>query len=351
MQPRVLMLVSRFHPAIGGVESHVRELSKRLQKLNFKITVLTAAHESALTLVEIQDTLRIIRIPFHWKKCLPLVWLWLLRERNSLRGHDIVHIHDVFPPLFWYLPARIFNVKKRVHLTYHGYESDPVPVLLKILRRVMRKVVRFTMCIGYFIPKIYGHDCDSISIGAVDSHKVDSLDSSGAIYVGRLEHDTGLMEYLQAIKILRDEKGITLPLTICGGGSLKDEILRYAERENLDITCIGYVKNPVEIIRNRKMMFAAGYLSILDSLSNGVPVIGLAATPLRQAYLHGVIQAGGVISIQTTAEGVAREIYRLLRSNLLFEQISKKGREFALAMTWDRMTQEYIKLWTKVTYG
>jgi glycosyltransferase involved in cell wall biosynthesis len=103
----------------------------------------------------------------------------------------------------------------------------------------------------------------------------------------------------------------------------------------------------VEIIRKRKIMFAAGYLSILDSLSNGVPVIGFAATPLRQAYLHGVIQAGGVISIQTTAEGVAREINRILRNQLLFEQISKKGREFAIAMTWDRMTQEYIKLWSE----
>ncbi len=78
----------------------------------------------------------------------------------------------------------------------------------------------------------------------------------------------------------------------------------------------------------------------------GVPVIALAQTELKWSYYLSMRDAGGPISIQTTPEGAAREINRLLTNPRFYHYISTKGKKFASILTWERMTLEYLALWT-----
>jgi glycosyltransferase involved in cell wall biosynthesis len=231
-------------------------------------------------------------------------------------------------------------------MTFHGYEQDPVSMLWRVIRHLASKIAKGSLCIGKFIEDVYGIECDRLSIGAVQKMEKQLPESSGLIYVGRVEPDTGIMSYVEALQILRRKYNLTVPLTVCGEGSLSEDIRRIAQHSGLDITLKGLVDNPAEYIDGSLASLSAGYLSILESMMMGVPVIGMARTYLRHRYLLAVRDAGGPISIQTSASGIADEILRLYRDDSLQENLSHRSRRFAEKQSWERLADLYVKMWT-----
>jgi glycosyltransferase involved in cell wall biosynthesis len=266
----------------------------------------------------------------------------MIANRRRFRGFHVVHIHDTF----WYFPLLVMNPATPVYATFHGFERDPVPVIFKLLRKVARRLVRGSICIGHFIPETYGIDCDVILTGATDCVDLAKQPRNGAIFVGRLERDTGLLEYIEAIATLRKTHGIEIPLTLCGKGGLQREASDLAVSKGIAMEQMGLVPNPQTVMNSNQLCLAAGYLSILEAMSLGLPVIGIARSPLKAAYLKGVLKDGGPISIQTTPEGVAREIARIIKDPHLAARISEWGKRFASKMSWGRMTEAYLDLWT-----
>jgi glycosyltransferase involved in cell wall biosynthesis len=218
--------------------------------------------------------------------------------------------------------------------------------MFKVLRKIAEILVKGSICVGHFIPKIYGTNCNVVLTGAVYPPSLKKMSRSGAIFVGRLEQDTGLMEYIRALHILKDAHGITLPFTICGAGAFEAEAMRLAESLGIDVKFKGVIPEPWKLINSKQVCFAAGYLTILEAMSLGLPVIGIARSPLKAAYLKGVLKDGGPISIQTTPEGVAREIARIINDPHLAARIAEQGKRFASKMSWNRMTIAYLDLWT-----
>jgi len=346
---RVLMISPRYIPAIGGVETHLRELGEKLTKSGFSVTVLTCAHKFDLPRQELMDQINILRIPYGWNRNPFLTYLWMTANRRTFTGYSFVHIHDTVPLLFWYFPLLFINVTTPVFATFHGYERDPVPWWFILLRKIANRLVRGSLCIGHFIREVYGINCDKIVTSAVKPVHLTEQSRDGAVFVGRIEQDTGIVEYVNALDILQREHGHSISLTVCGSGSIKQEVLTQAELLSVNIEYMGHVSKPREIMNTKQICFAAGYLSILEAMSLGLPVIGIARSPLKAAYLKGVLKDGGPISIQTTPEGVAREIARIINDPQLAARISKRGKQFASKMSWDRMTRAYLDLWTGVS--
>ena len=344
---RILMITPRFRPAVGGVERHVDVIVRELLRLGFQITLLTSSHMRGLPKQERMGQVRILRIPYGWERVPPLVYTWLWTNRKHFRNCRIVHVHDTVPLLAWYLPF-IHNPAVPVFMTFHGYERDPVPTIFRILRRIAEGLVRGSICIGHFIPKVYNTKCKTVLTGAVDCSAIKSTQQEGAIFIGRLEHDTGLVQYIKALEILKKTHGISLPLTVCGAGSLEKEAVELVASLGVNVKFLGIVDNPIELMNSRQICLAAGYLSMLEAMSLGLPVIGIARSSLRATYLKGILKDGGPISIQTTAKGIAREIARLIESPQLAQSISVRGRRFAESMSWNRMTRAYLDLWTGV---
>ena len=129
---------------------------------------------------------------------------------------------------------------------------------------------------------------------------------------------------------------------------MEKEAAEMAASLGVNVKFLGIVDNPIESMNSKQICLAAGYLSILEAMSLGVPVIGIARSSLRAAYLKGILKDGGPISIQTTAEGLAKEIARLIESPQLAQNISVRGRRFAESMSWNRMVRAYLDLWTGV---
>ncbi len=342
----VLMLVERYRPAVGGVEKHLENLFKTLGSQHYRFTVLTASHRKGLRPFEERDECTIIRIPHGQERSPIAVWRYIRSVAHQITPCDILHVHDVTPLVFWWIPL-VSLIPKRPFMTFHGYEQDPVPLVWKLIRHLADRIAEDSLCIGRFIEDIYGISCGHMSLGAVHERDGSSSESKGLVYVGRLESDTGIMTYIQALRYLREKYNLKIPLTVCGGGSLMDEIDRISRREDLDIVLTGVVDDPAGSIDGRLASLSPGYLSILESMMMGVPVIGVATTYLRHRYLLAVRRAGGPISIQTSAQGVAEEIRRLYEDSGLRTRLAKRARDFSKQYTWERLADEYITMWKR----
>ncbi len=342
----VLMVSPRYRPAIGGVEVHVEKLVDVLSQKGFKVSILTSSHKLGLKPYEQVGNSIVQRIPFGWEKNPFLTYLWVLRNLRGLNKYDIVHVHDTIPLLFWYLPLMLLKPRKRIHTTFHGFEKDPVPSVFKILRRIARKLSSRVLCIGSFIEKTYRVRCDRVLVGAVEMANVLDRPRDGLVFVGRIESDTGVIAYLDVLQNLEINHGVRTHLTVCGGGTMESDLVSRAKEISVDLQLKGVVDEPSEIVGSAQVCLAGGYLSILEAMSIGVPVIALAQTGLKWRYYLSMRSAGGPISIQTTPEGAGREIHRLLTNPLLYQYISTTGKKFASALTWERIAMEYLALWT-----
>ncbi|MHA1769977.1 MAG: glycosyltransferase family 4 protein [Candidatus Thorarchaeota archaeon] len=349
-QKSIIMVVERFWPAIGGVEKHVFRLAQELTGRSWSVRVITGAHEEGLADTERVEGIEIHRIPYTHARSPPRAMLWIIRNRHLWKGADIIHIHDTVPLLFWCLPILAVRGKRSTAVTFHGYEHDPVPLRFLFLRRVARRLMgKRTLCVGRFIERCYGIECGQITLGAVEIPASPSNNRQGLVYVGRIERDTGIMEYIEALRILREGHGLNLHMEVIGDGSLKPQVEQVARERGLPVKFHGAMHEPWSIAGSAKVCLAVGFLSILEAMSLGIPVVSLATSPLRISYLRSVNDAGGPISIQTTAEGVAREIARLESDPHLYQKISNTGKIFAGRHTWTALTEEYLRLWRSLS--
>ena len=342
----IVMVSPRYAPAIGGVERHIQRVAEELATRGHRVTILTESHARGLPGREDTGGISVRRIPYVWARTWPLKLLWILTTIRSLGDADVVHFHDV-TTLLWGLPLVITRLKRGTFITYHGYEKDPVPATWRILRRLGSRLVERELCIGRFIKSTYGVHCDQVSVGATDPRRSASVAAGGTVFVGRLEKDTGVLEYIRALGIVKREHGLQVPLTLCGVGRLEQSIRETASTEKVDVKLVGSARDPLASMAKSRVCFAAGYLSMLEAMSLGLPVIGVAASPLRLAYLESMRNAGAPISIQRSPEGIAREIVRAFSDSALYASLSRRGQAFAAEMTWKRMADLYIELWSK----
>src|SRR5689334_1518859 len=94
---RIAQVSPWFSPHFGGVESHVRSLSRELALRGHDVTVVTSRHDPSLPVEESMDGFRVLRVrPRFIVMQTPIT----PRMRGSLRGlpADIVHAHSP-PPL------------------------------------------------------------------------------------------------------------------------------------------------------------------------------------------------------------------------------------------------------------
>lgn len=343
--PNVLMMTQRYKPHIGGVERHIEQLSHYLREKDYNVTVLTTRDDNSIPECETDGSATIIRFPSAIQRDPFRLTRWFSTKKQVLRNHQVLHCHDFLPILLWTPPFRTALPGRPVFATYHGYERDPVPPEFRILRKVSERLVKGSICIGSFIREVYGTHCSQSPLGAVRSTTERATGHNHAVYVGRLEEDTPILPYIHALEHLTDRYNMHFTLTACGDGTLKEELEEYTSAKGIAARFLGSVADPTECYLQAEIALAGGFLSILEAMSYGLPVVAYSGTTLKNQYYRSVLDAGGRISIQCSAEGVAREIWRLKTSRALYESVSEQAVDFAEENDWERLAGLYVKLW------
>jgi glycosyltransferase involved in cell wall biosynthesis len=235
---KILFLTHYKWPHVGGVEKHVEEVGKILNKKGHAVTIVSEAD---------------IKYP-HFKFIgIFFIWIWLFKNLNLIEKADIIHCHDVF---IWYLPFCLIYPKKPVVTTIHGLEWDsPLNRISIFQKRLAARLSNKTIGIGKFLEKYLHIKFNLITYGAVSRNQSNGHKNKNTIvYVGRLEENTGLLRFLDWLKA--NPKYQTI---FCGDGELRKECEKYGE--------IHGFTDPRPFYKKAEYCVPGGYLAALEALS------------------------------------------------------------------------------------
>jgi glycosyltransferase involved in cell wall biosynthesis len=337
----ILFFSRLFYPHVGGVEKHVLKISQLLIEKGHRVTVVTEQDSSKTKQSEIFEGIEIFRIPRLKDGKLKKfkIWKWLWNSRRLMKDADIIHCHDVF---FWYLPFRFLFPFKKVFTTFHGYEGYPLKSMDIFMHKVSERLSMGNICIGDFIKKWYGTSPTYTAYGGVGisnsqfpiSNKIRNKNS--ALFIGRLDEQTGILTYIKAIKIIK-KKNPNFDFLIIGDGKLRNEI---SEK----IKILKPLNNASEHFQKYNFAFGSGYLSMMEAMAVKRLVFAVYDNPLKEDYLR-MAPFTKYITISGNAQELVPKIFFYLDNPKEKEKLVEKAYEWVEKHTWGEMANTYLKLW------
>ena len=333
------------------------EVGKRLVKKGHRVIVITEYEKntndlnyqslSASATIEGIEILR-IQVGKEGKLKKFRIWLNLLRHLGVINSADVVHCHDVF---FWYLPFRFLFPFKKVYTTFHGYEGNKIPNKKAILmHKLAEKLSWGNICVGDFLKKWYGTKSTFVTYGAVDVDKQKTennkqkTDKNLIVFLGRLEEEAGIMEYLKAFKEI-SQKYKELRLVVLGDGSQKEKAREFVEQNKLGVEFKGFIENTEYFVNRASFVFTSRYLGILESMMSKKYVLAVYNNEIKKDYLQ-MAPFADFISIAKNSNEIQRELEMYLSNDELKNAKVNKGYNWVKTETWDKMVNIYLKLWS-----
>jgi len=349
----VVFLVRRYHPHLGGVERHLEGLIRTVLQLDgeTQISVITEQYHLELPLLEKHAQVSIYRVPLFPHPDQPNLKSSISAGMRSLlpilESADVIHVHDVF---FWLLPLLPWLLNSKIFITFHGYEVPGPPSLKQRWWHQLAEMCSDgNMCIGAFHQKWYGVDPTVVSYGAVDQVSDHTRSVKSAVlesherrflFVGRLEEDTGIWAYLQAFaEIRRTAHLTTISIDVVGDGELRAQLEQFVQDEQLPVRFLGKQKVNSATYIGYTASLVSGYLSMLESLAAGVPVIATYMTLLKFDYLR---DSPFYAFITLAQPGKALQTALCTDHQLTPEAVS-----WARQQTWQKLADQYLQLWRK----
>lgn len=315
----LLFLTPRHSSGLGGVEKHVRLLTRELEKRGHGVVEMSLDEDASLKSAT-------------WKK------LW--DKRRLIERADLVHVHDVF---WWYLPFRLLYPRKPVFTTLHGWEGVYPPTRSAIFqKKLAQRLSRGTIGVGTFFHQWYGVKPTFTTFGVLDP-QVKEVGKrlrmpetiKSIVFFGRLEEVNGIDVATPAlIRLSR----VGHQVQFIGDGSGR----KHAETIG---SVTGMVVNPWRFIAASDLVIASSYLSMLETAALAHPVVSIATNPLKRDYLF-THPLAPFITIVSSSE----ELFKTIQS---FD-ISKHRNKIRAAQSWTfkqtprKMADLYEKSWKDV---
>jgi glycosyltransferase involved in cell wall biosynthesis len=340
---RVLMLAPSYVPRLGGVEKHVRSVCRELARLGAEVRIATPRWEEGWAEQEVIDDVAVRRLDLSARAGRRELAPWV-------EWAEVVHTHDAYPFLKYYLPFRARRPRLPAFVTFHGYEGYPIPLEARLLRRLVLWLTRGNICAGAFIPKWYRFRCTHVTHGGVDAPAARPPSGEGAVFAGRLARDTGFLGALEAVRLLKEEHGVSLPLEVCGEGELRAEAERVVESASLEATFHGQVSDVMPYLRRARFAFVTGLLTMLEAMASGAIVLSLYDNPLKEDYLRLFPGARHAIISDSPAE-LARRAAELVASPDTLDAMAAEAYEFARTQTWGKVADLYVDLYQSAAGG
>lgn len=337
----ILFFSRLFYPHIGGVEKHVYAISQVLLKRGHKVMVITENH--GWKNKETIDGIHVHRLDVgNSEKNKKLqIWNELWKLRHIIKSVDLVHCHDVF---FWYLPFRYVYSEKPVFTTFHGYEGNRLPTRKAFLvHKLAEKLSNGTICVGDFLKKWYKTNSKYVIYGGVDKKLLQkkSKPNKDIIFIGRLEEETGIIEYLHAVLLLKKKK-IKVAIDVYGDGALLERAKSFARDHKINVVFHGFDENVTNYIGNYRYVCTSRYLGILEAMAWRRPVFAEYHDAIKKDYLEMTPFASWV-SISKDSQQIASELELVIKGKKTLDM--KQSYNWVELQTWEDIVDIYENLW------
>ncbi|MEM4389056.1 MAG: glycosyltransferase family 4 protein [Candidatus Micrarchaeia archaeon] len=376
-----------FLPYHGGAEKHVFEISRRLIKKGYDITVLTSRLPATATseviegikVKRVNPTLYIPSFPFPLSFLPPPFSIMPFQCIDVLRQDaDIFHIHN----RFWYGPGVLLAAKlrgKALILTLHNarpegidFPTDFFGLLFDLAygRRIMELADKI-ICVSEYtkrvtVPPRLWEKCIVITNG-VDTQRFNPrvsgervrkklgipTDAPLILCNARLVRQKGLPYLIDAFALTkRDFTGAKL--VVIGKGPLKEELLAQATRLGVDRDFVITTGIPEDELPE---WYAAADLFVLPSVWEPCAVVLLEALasgkPIVATNIGGnpelVTRECGLLVRARDADALYAAMARLLAAPALRRKMARAARRRAERLfSWDIVAEKIHKVYQSI---
>jgi|GEM_PF-1368779 len=344
----ILFFVHRFYPSIGGVEKYIYELSRSLLASGHEVTVVAGDHTGSLPPSESCERIAIRRFPATRS---PLrCRLHLLRMRSLFRHADVISVSNTHMLEYYWRMLGPFVDMRKLFLIRHGMSCVyPVPVSDAVRAKRSLGLVRGVVHDGHFIEKwlkVRANLCpdQGLSPEADTLEPVAEPPPTFASFVGRLEPDSGIRLYIEAVRILTREYGRSFHLDVYGDGSLLPTLRAVVARDALPVRFHGRTPNAQEFLSRSCFAFVDGRMAIQEAMARRRVVVAAYVDPLKRDYVSGEAFSPYLFSAcdaRTLAETVRRLIDRPEERSAAVQ----RAFEHARTLQWSRTADEIVGLW------
>lgn len=255
MKPRILFLISKFQPLIGGAEKQAQRQAAELIRKGFSVIVLTGKHNKECKNFEILDKVFIYRYKYLNLPFLKgttsifsvLLALFLLRKQ-----YDLIHLHLLTHNAYVAcIIGRLFDKPVIAKIGSTGLTSDVAYIyrhlfgkLLKFLKakEFIFKNINYTICLSQnSMTELlsYGFPAEKIKIipNGIPSfylQDVNEIERTPAeiLSIGRLSYEKGYDILVNAIKIINSH--YACKFNIIGDGPEMRRIKGLVQSYNLE---------------------------------------------------------------------------------------------------------------------
>ena len=358
----VLQVTPRFLPEVGGIETHVFEVSSRLARLGISVEILTTDATGDLPPRDRIGGVPVSRVPA-WPRGMDYHIAPGIYQRIRRGSWDVIHvqgIHTMVPPLAM---AAARRAGMPYVVTFHtGGHSSWVrshvrPLQWLALRPLLRGasrligVSRFERDVFRRGLSLASHRFAVIRNGTeiateVAPNSLGPVDPNLVVSVGRLERYKGHWRLVEALPTLRRKRPGTR-LRIVGDGPDRELLLRRAEELGVgpyvEIEAIP-IEDRASLVQllSRASVFAllseyeAHAIAVMEAVGLGRPVVVADATGLREVAQMGWARP---IPVTSPSEHVAA---------VLLEEMDRGGRPPVDVPTWDHAASALASIYHEV---
>ena len=365
---QLLMVSAHYFPEMGGIETHVHEVARRLAQRGIDVTLLTTMPQSTLTQLPREsesEGLRIIRVNA-WSHTSDLCIAPEVYSVIKAGAWDLVHcqgIHTIVPPL-------AMLAAKRAHIpfvvTFHtGGHSSPLRNRVRstqwqVLRPLLASaehligVSRFEADYFRQVLHLSAQRFTVIPNGAtfpVVPHRVaEKLDHTLIVSLGRLERYKGHQHMIAALPKIREQRP-DARLLILGAGPYESSLRKLAHK----VGVAEYVEIRAIPASDRQAMadtllqaslvalmseYEAHPVAVMEALSLHRPVLGIHTAGQRELAEQGLIRT---VPLHSPPHVIAAAALEQIESPLI-------PRHIALP-TWDECAEQLLAVYQSIYPG
>lgn len=343
---RVLQVAPRYFPYIGGLETHVREVSPRLVRQGVDVTILTTDTRGTLPVDEIAQGVRIRRVRA-WPANADYYFAPELRRHIAAGGWDLVHCqgyHTLVAPMAM-IAARQAGIPYVV--TFHsGGTSSRLRSLLRHAQwaalRPLLADAQALICVSAFeatyfqqrlgLPperfRIIPNGTEFPAHIAADAPSGIRHEVPLIVSVGRLVRYKGHQRLIAAMPKVLDHRP-TAHLHVVGTGPYEGQLRRQISRLHIE-PCVTIREIPPGDTHALAALLARASvvallsehegqgLAVMEALSLGRPVLVSADTALQEFADQGLARA---VSLKSTPGEVAAALLDQLEDPLIPQNV------------------------------
>lgn len=361
---KIIQVCQNYFPDIGGIATHVKELSEMLVKLGHDVEVVCADPSGKLPKNDVINGVKITRFwvfaPGDAYYFSPDMFFYL-REQE----YDVMHAHNYhsFPALFAALAK-----KKKFIFTPHSFGfSKSVSIFKRVLHRIYKPIGSYIFKSADSVISIAPFEMKWLkeTFNIPESKlilmplPIKSVRSSprkirGNIikigYFGRLSAEKNINVLISAyglVRLKRPDSG----LFIAGDGPLRQEAEEFGKSFEgvhfvgrlLDDKLDDFIDDLDVFVLCSK--FEVSPRAILEAMSHGLPVVTTPVGELPQIFQDGI---HCLFSEKENPEDTAQKILQLLNNEDLASRIAQAGKVLVQnRYDINKVIHQYVKIYSE----